>query len=60
MKKNKNESSIRDNFSNGSVGDFLAENIISDSNLSFVTAYFTIFALITFYFPTICFSLQRR
>ena len=44
MKENKNESSIRDNFSNGSVGDFLAENIISDSNLSFVTAYFTIFA----------------
>ena len=41
---NKNISSIRDNFSNGSVGEFLVENIDSNSNLSFVTAYFTIYA----------------
>jgi ERCC4-related helicase len=43
MEKN-DFSSIRDNFSNGSVGDFLIENIVDKSNLSFVTAYFTIFA----------------
>ena len=36
--------SIRDNFSNGSVGDFLKKNIEYDSTLSFVTAYFTIYA----------------
>ncbi|MDX2130359.1 MAG: helicase-related protein [Chloroherpetonaceae bacterium] len=36
--------SIRDNFSNGSVGDFLVDNIVNNSNLSFVTAYFTIYA----------------
>jgi SNF2 family DNA or RNA helicase len=36
--------SIRDNFSNGKVGNFLIENIEKDSNLSFVTAYFTIYA----------------
>ena len=39
-----NEQSIRDNFSNGSVGQFLTDNITKDSNLSFVTAYFTIYA----------------
>lgn len=47
MKKtsnNKNTKSIRDNFSNGSVGEFLIDNIESNSNLSFVTAYFTIYA----------------
>ena len=36
--------SIRDNFSNESVGDFLVENLKNKSNLSFVTAYFTIYA----------------
>ena len=40
----KNIKSIRDNFSNGSVGHFLLENIANSSNLSFVTAYFTIYA----------------
>lgn len=40
----KNEQSIRDNFSNGSVGQFLTDTITKDSNLSFVTAYFTIYA----------------
>ncbi len=40
----KNISSIRDNFSNGSVGEFLVDHIESNSNLSFVTAYFTIYA----------------
>jgi hypothetical protein len=40
----KNIKSIRDNFSNGSVGDFLVDHIESNSNLSFVTAYFTIYA----------------
>lgn len=40
----KNMKSIRDNFSNGSVGEFLIDNIVKDSNLSFVTAYFTIYA----------------
>lgn len=44
MKENNNHSSIRDNFSNGSVGDFLIENIAANSNLSFVTAYFTVYA----------------
>lgn len=36
--------SIRDNFSNGSVGEYLKENLVNDSSLSFVTAYFTIYA----------------
>lgn len=40
----KNIKSIRDNFSNGSVGEFLSDKIVVDSNLSFVTAYFTIYA----------------
>lgn len=40
----KNNKSIRDNFSNGSVGEFLTDNIVKDANLSFVTAYFTIYA----------------
>lgn len=40
----KNIKSIRDNFSNGSVGEFLTDNIVKDANLSFVTAYFTIYA----------------
>jgi SNF2 family DNA or RNA helicase len=40
----KNIKSIRDNFSNGSVGDYLVDHIENNSNLSFVTAYFTIYA----------------
>lgn len=44
MKEKYNHSSIRDNFSNGSVGNFLIDNIENESNLSFVTAYFTIYA----------------
>ncbi|MFN8262612.1 MAG: helicase-related protein [Chitinophagales bacterium] len=43
-KSKENSKSIRDNFSNGSVGEFLVDNIESNSNLSFVTAYFTIYA----------------
>lgn len=44
IKNKKNMKSIRDNFSNGSVEDFLVDNISDNSNLSFVTAYFTIYA----------------
>ncbi|HMU59724.1 MAG TPA: helicase-related protein [Chitinophagaceae bacterium] len=44
MAGDKTLQSIRDNFSNGSVGDFLSENINRDARLSFVTAYFTIYA----------------
>ncbi len=40
----KNAKSIRNNFSNGSVGEFLTDNKENGSNLSFVTAYFTIYA----------------
>jgi SNF2 family DNA or RNA helicase len=36
--------SIRDNYTNGSVGGFLKDNISDNADLSFVTAYFTIFA----------------
>lgn len=38
------ESGIRDNHKRGSVGDYLKENIEKDSNLSIVSAYFTIYA----------------
>ena len=44
LKTEKNTKGIRDNFSNGSVGEFLIDNIENNSSLSFVTAYFTIFA----------------
>jgi SNF2 family DNA or RNA helicase len=37
-------SGIRDNHQRGSVGDFLREKIRSDASLSFVSAYFTIYA----------------
>lgn len=37
-------SSLRDNFSHGTVGDFLKNHIEKNSDLSFVTAYFTIYA----------------
>ena len=39
-----NLSSIRDNKSRGTVGQFLVENIKSESDLSIVSAYFTIYA----------------
>lgn len=39
-----NLSSIRDNKNRGSVGQFLKENIKPDSDLSIVSAYFTIYA----------------
>ena len=39
-----NFSSIRDNKIRGSIGEFLADNIHSNSNLSIVSAYFTIYA----------------
>ncbi len=35
---------IRDNYTNGSVGDFLKEVITSSSDISIVSAYFTIYA----------------
>jgi len=37
-------SGIRDNHNRGSIGDFLKEKIREGSNLSFVSAYFTIYA----------------
>ena len=37
-------SSLRDNYKRGSIGEFLKEKIQSKSKLSFVSAYFTIFA----------------
>ena len=37
-------SGIRDNHRRGSVGDFLRERIQTDSALSIVSAYFTIYA----------------
>ena len=39
-----NLSSIRDNKKRGSVGQFLKDNIKPDSDLSIVSAYFTIYA----------------
>jgi|GEM_PF-2096812 len=37
-------SGLRDNHSRGKAGDFLRENIVSGSELSFVSAYFTVHA----------------
>jgi hypothetical protein len=37
-------SGIRDNHLRGSVGDFLKKKIRDDARLSFVSAYFTIYA----------------
>ena len=37
-------SALRDNHARGSVADFLKEKITADSRLSFVSAYFTIYA----------------
>lgn len=37
-------SSIRDNHDNGTVGEFLHENLEADSDVSIVSAYFTIYA----------------
>jgi SNF2 family DNA or RNA helicase len=39
-----NQSGIRDNHNRGNAGDFLREKIRSGSNLSIVSAYFTIYA----------------
>ncbi|BFN36528.1 helicase-related protein [Fidelibacter multiformis] len=39
-----NYSSIKDNHDHGSVGDFLREVILSESDMSIVSAYFTIYA----------------
>ena len=39
-----NYSSIRDNHFNGTVGDFLKEAILENSDVSIVSAYFTIYA----------------
>ena len=39
-----NISGIRDNHHRGSIGDFLEEKILQGSDLSFVSAYFTIYA----------------
>ncbi|MFC1732219.1 helicase-related protein [candidate division KSB1 bacterium] len=41
---NFSNSAIRDNVNRGSVGEFLTEKIKPDSSLSFVSAYFTIYA----------------
>jgi hypothetical protein len=38
------ESGIRDNYTRGSVADFLSEKIKEGSELSIVSAYFTIYA----------------
>ncbi len=38
------QSSIRDNHSHGTVGDFLKQSISNNSDLSIVSAYFTIYA----------------
>ncbi len=39
-----NNSGIKDNFSRGNIGDYLKETIDLNSKLSFVSAYFTIYA----------------
>lgn len=39
-----NSSSILDNHKRGSVGQFLSNNVVSQSSLSIVSAYFTIYA----------------
>ncbi len=39
-----NNSAIRDNHKNGTVGDFLIEHIKNNSSASIVSAYFTIYA----------------
>jgi hypothetical protein len=39
-----NYSSIRDNHAHGTVGDFLKQAILSNSEVSIVSAYFTIYA----------------
>ena len=42
--QNSINSGIRDNHKRGTIGDFLREKINSDSKLSIVSAYFTIYA----------------
>ncbi len=39
-----NYSAIRDNHAHGSVGDFLQQVILANSEVSIVSAYFTIYA----------------
>ena len=39
-----NYSSIRDNHSHGTVGDFLKQAVLKNSEVSIVSAYFTIYA----------------
>ncbi|MEK7296722.1 MAG: hypothetical protein AAB069_02360, partial [Planctomycetota bacterium] len=39
-----NNTSIRDNHKNGSVGQFLIDNVKQGAGLSIVSAYFTIYA----------------
>ena len=41
---NMNYSAIRDNHENGTVGEFLAAQITADSEISIVSAYFTVYA----------------
>lgn len=43
-KTNVSHSSIRDNHSHGTVGDFLRQSISHNSDISIVSAYFTIYA----------------
>ncbi len=43
-KMNVSYSSIRDNHSHGTVGDFLKQSISHNSDISIVSAYFTIYA----------------
>jgi hypothetical protein len=45
-------SGIRDNRDRGSVGDYLKQHISQGSELSFVSAYFTIYAFENFGGPT--------
>jgi hypothetical protein len=44
MTASPNSSGLRDNYSRGNVGDFLREKIRDGSQLSVVSAYFTIYA----------------
>jgi hypothetical protein len=49
-----NNSAIRDNHKNGSVGDFLIEHIKSNSSASIVSAYFTIVK------PSVIYCLRQK
>jgi len=41
---NPGTSGLRDNHNRGSIGEFLKEKVLQGSDLSFVSAYFTIYA----------------